>query len=135
MNRGSLPPPPSGCGMRQIYNKSNTVTWVTGSSGYVFSDKVEPGYIIHVHSCFAYSPEREANDHILIGIRNGGQDTVLIAQATLAVQLGSNTPTDFFLGEGDQVYAYFSDVDNNDHIGIHLNGVIMTLEDWEKEAE
>lgn len=121
--------------MRQVYNRSFTVTWKTGDSGYVFSDKVGEGYVLHVHSCFAYAPEREANDHILIGIRNGGQDTILIAQATLAVQLGSNTPTDFFVGEGDQVYAYFSDVDDTDHIGIHLNGVLMLLSDWENEPE
>lgn len=121
--------------MRQVYNRSATVTWVTGDSGYVFSEKVDPGYVLHVHSCFAYSPERDANDDIVIGIRNGGQDTILNAQATLATQLGSPAPTDFFLGEGDSVYGYFPDAENNDHIGIHLNGVLMTLKDWENMAE
>ena len=121
--------------MRQIYSRSFTVTWATGDSGYVFAEKIDPGHVLHVHSCFAYSPQRDANDDIIIGIRNGGQDMILQAQATLATQLGSSAPLDFFVGEGDQVFAYFPDAENNDSIGIHLNGVLMTLEDWEKMSE
>jgi len=121
--------------MRQVYSRSFTVTWLTGDSGYVFSETIDSGYILHVHSCFAYAPEREANDDIIIGIRNGGQDMILQAQATLAVQLGASVPVDFFVGEGDQVFAYFPDADNNDKIGIHLNGVLIGREDWEKGME
>lgn len=116
--------------MRQIYSRSFTVTWLTGDSGYVFAEKIDPGQILHVHSCFAYAPERETNDDIIIGIRNGGEDMILQAQATLAVQLGASVPTDFFVGEGDQVFAYFPDADNTDKIGIHLNGVLIPLKEW-----
>jgi hypothetical protein len=121
--------------MRQIYCRSFTVTFTTGDSGYVFAEKIDPGQILHVHACFAYAPEREANDNIVIGVRNGGQDIVLIATATLAVQRGANTPTDFFIGEGDQLYAYFPNVDNTDSIGIHINGVLMSREEWEDMPE
>jgi len=121
--------------MRQIYNRSFTVVWKTGDSGYVFSEKIETGYILHVHSAFAYSPLRDANDHIVIGLRNGGQDMILRAQAPLAAQKGLETSTDFYVGELDQAFAYFPDAENNDSIGIHLNGVLMTLKDWEKMAE
>lgn len=121
--------------MRQIYSRSFTVTFSSGDSGFVFSEKIDPGYILHVHTCFAYAPQREANDDIVIGIRNGGQDMILQAQATLAVQLGSSVPTGFFVGEGDQVFAYFPDADDTNKIGIHLNGVLMPLKDWEEMAE
>ena len=121
--------------MRQVYNSSSTVTWLTGDSGYVFSEKIDPGYILHVHNCFAFAPERHANDHVRIGIRNGGQDTMIQCQAPLAAQLGAAAPCDFFIGEGDQVYGYFSDARNNDSLGIHLNGVLIPLSEWAKEAE
>lgn|GEM_PF-2463938 len=120
--------------MRQIYDRSFTVTWVTGDSGYVFADRIDPGYVLHVHSCTAYSSNREANDDVIIGIRNGGQDIILTAQAPLAAQRGVDTPTGFFVGESDQVFAYFQDADNGDSIGIHINGVLVPLKDWEKEA-
>lgn len=121
--------------MRQIYSRSFTVTFSTGDSGYVFSEKIDPGYILHVHSCFAYAPEREANDDIIIGIRNGGQDVILQAQATLATQLGSAVGFGFFVGEGDQVFAYFPDADDTDKIGIHINGVLIPRKEWEAQAE
>jgi hypothetical protein len=121
--------------MKQIYSRSFTVTFSTGDSGYVLSEKVDPGYILHVHSCFAYAPQREANDDIVIGIRNGGEDVILQAQATVATQLGSVAPLDFFIGEGDQVLAYFPDADDTDKIGIHLNGVLIPLKEWKKIVE
>jgi hypothetical protein len=121
--------------MRQIYSRSFTVVWITGDSGYVFSEKIDPGYILHVHSCFAYSPLRDANDNIVVGLRNGGQDMILMAQATAAAQKGSAVGTDFFVGEGDQVFAYFPDAEYNDTIGIHINGVLIPLSEWVKEAE
>jgi hypothetical protein len=71
----------------------------------------------------------------VIGLRNGGQDMVLQAQATAAAQKGSLVGTDFFVGEADQVFAYFPDAENNDTIGIHLNGVLIPLDEWVKEAE
>ena len=121
--------------MRQIYNRSFTVTWATGDSGYVFADRIDPGYVLHVHSCTAYSPEREASDDVIIGIRNGGQDIILTARAPLAAQRGVDAPTEFFVGESDQLFAYFPDVDNGDSIGIHINGEIIDLKDWETTPE
>ena len=121
--------------MRQIYNRSFTVTFSTGDSGYVLSEKIDPGYILHVLSCCAYSPERELSDDVVIGIRNGGQDIVLTAQAPLAAQRGVDTPTDFYVGESDQIFAYFPDVDNGDSIGIHINGVLIEREEWEYMPE
>lgn len=118
--------------MRQIYSRSFTVTFTTGDSGYVFADRIDPGYVLHVLSCCAYSPQREASDAVIIGIRNGGQDIILTAQSPLAAQRGVDTPTDFYVGESDELFAYFPNVDNNDSIGIHINGELMTLEDWEK---
>jgi hypothetical protein len=121
--------------MRQIYSRSFTVVWKTGDSGYVFAEKIDPGYILHVHSCFAYSPLRDKDDNIVIGLRNGGQEMILHAEAPLAVQKGAAVGTNFFVGEGDQVFAYFPDAKNLDTISIHLNGVLIPLAEWVKEAE
>lgn len=121
--------------MKQVYSRSFTVTFLTGDSGYVFADRIDPGNVLHVHSCSAYSPEREVSDDVIVGIRNGGQDQILTAQAPLAAQRGVDVPNDFFIGEGDQLFAYFPDVDNGDSIGIHINGVLLPLSELEKMAE
>jgi len=121
--------------MRQIYSRSFTATATTGGSNYVYAEKIDPGQILHVHTCFAYSPLRDTSDNIVIGVRNGGQDMVLQAQATLAVQKGSAVGTDFFVGEGDQPFACFPDAETGDSIEIHLNGVLMSREEWEALPE
>ncbi len=121
--------------MRQIYNRSFTVTFTTGDSGYVFTDPIDPGMVLHVHNLFAYAPEREANDDIVIGIRDGGQDIILQAQATAAVQLGAAVANHFVIGEGDKLFAYFPDADNTDKIGIHVTGELMPLTEWARGSE
>lgn len=121
--------------MRQVYSRSFTVTFLTGDSGYVFSEKIDPGWILLVLSCCAYAPERELSDDVIVGIRNGGQDIILTAQAPLAAQRGVDTPTGFLVGESDQVFAYFPDADNGDSLGIHLNGFLVPLEEWDKRVE
>jgi hypothetical protein len=121
--------------MRQIYSRSFTATLASGGSRYVFAEKIDPGNILHVHSCSAYSLQREASDNVIIGIRNGGEDLILTAQAPLAIQRGVDAPNSFFVGEGDQAFGYFPDGDDTDTIGIHLNGVLIPLSEWVKEAE
>jgi hypothetical protein len=121
--------------MRQLYTRGWNIVWHTGDSKYVFSERIDAGWILHVHSAFCYAPERDASDKITLGIHNGGDDIILRAQATLAVQLGMEATNDFFIGEGDQVFAYFADVENNDTIGIHLNGVLIPRIEWESMRE
>jgi len=115
----------------QIYNRSFTVTFLTGDSGYVFADGIDPGYVLHVHSCFAYAPQRETADDIIIGIRNGGQDIILQSKAPATLEYGAAVDNDFFVGEGDQVFASFPDADNGDSLGIHINGILHDLKEWE----
>lgn len=121
--------------MRQVYNRSSTVTFNTGDSGYVFSERIDPGCILHVHSCFGYSPQRTEGENVIIGIDDGGPGVILQAKAALTQQRGAAVETDFFVGEGDRVYAIFPNAGNGDSIGIHLSGVLQYLEDWKKGME
>lgn len=117
--------------MKQVYSRSFTVTFLSGDSGYVFADRIDPGHILHVHSCSAYSPARHASDNAIIGIRQGGQDIIVTAQAPLAAQDAIDASNDFFVGESDQIFAYFPDARNTDLIGIHINGILLPLSEWE----
>ena len=121
--------------MRHIYNRSFVRAWATGEDTEIIGETVDPGWVLHVHSCFAYAPEREANDDIIVGVRTGGQDLILMAQATAAAQKGSAVAYGFYLGEGQALFADFPDVDNGDEIGLHVSGVLMRLKDWETGEE
>lgn len=118
--------------MRQLYMRAWEIEFSTGDSGHVFSEKIDAGKVLHVHNCFAYAPERDQNDEMILGIRHGGQDIIIRAQAPAAVQKGLSALTDFYMGEGNQLYAYFPDAENGDTLGIHVVGEISPRTSWEK---
>jgi hypothetical protein len=121
--------------MRQVYSRSFTHKWATGETTKIYSERVDPGYVLHVTLCFAYSPERDASDDVLIGIKNGGEDITLFAVAPAVAQKGANVDNEFYVGEGDQVFADFEDVEDGDTIGVNINGILMPRADFEKGME
>lgn len=121
--------------MRQVLSRRYAVTWTTGASAYVYSDQVPPGYVVHVKSCIGYTAQREASDDVVLGYTDGGDSIFVTAKATLAAALAVAAESDFYVGEGDKVFAYFPDVDNNDVIELHINGTLLPIADFEKGME
>ena len=111
-----------------------TRTWIevveAGHSKYVWSDRVPAGMVLLVYNCFAHASEREANDIAQIGVRNGGQDTVVRCRANNVAGEGTSALNHFPVGETDQIYAYFPDSDNTDTIELHVIGVLMPRDEF-----
>jgi len=118
--------------MKQIYARKWSGTVDASHSKYVFSERIPPGDMLHVHNCYAHAPEREANDTCRIGITNGGQNILVRARGVPANSRGLSTLNSFFVGEGDQVFAYFPDADNTDTIELHVIGILYSLDEWRK---
>ena len=118
--------------MKQIYAQKFAVTYSTGDSGYVYSDRVPPGMVLRVRVFLAYAPEREASDDIVMGIENGGEKVIVRASAPLATQKGLANDNPFWVGEGDRLFAYFPDADDTDTLEIHIAGAITTLKEWQE---
>jgi len=104
-------------------------------SKYVFSERIRAGHVLHVHNCFAHAPEREINDIITLGVRNGGEDVIVRSRGGALAKEGLSTLRDFFVGGGDQVFAYFPDADNTDTVELHIIGDLMTLKEWRERNE
>jgi hypothetical protein len=121
--------------MRQVLSRRYAVTFSAGDSGYVYSDYVPPGKIVHVKSCVGYSALRDASDDVVLGYTDGGDKIIVTAMATLAAQMGIAAASDFYVGEGDRIYAYFPDVEDGDTIELHINGTLLPIADFEKGME
>ena len=121
--------------MRQLFAHTWSETIEASSSKYVYSDKIQPGQILHVHSCCAHSPQGEVTDLVMIGIRNGGQKNLITSKPVTVVGEGIDSPQTFFLGEGDQVYGYFPSADTTDTIELHVVGVLVPLKAWKAMEE
>lgn len=118
--------------MKIVYAEKWSETVNSSHSKYIFSKRIPPGNMLHVHNCYAHAPEREVSDIIWIGVRNGGQDILVRARGGAATKEGMCSLNSFFVGEGDQVFAYFPDADNTDTIELHVIGVLYSLDEWRK---
>jgi len=121
--------------MKQIYARSFAVIFYAGDSGYVYSEKISPGMVLRVETCFAYAPEREASEEIILGIQDGAEKIIIRAAAPLATQKGVANDNPFSMGEGDQLFAYFPNAEDADQLAIHVIGVSYTLDEWRKIRE
>jgi len=121
--------------MKQIYCEKWSETVDASHSKYVLSDKIPANSVLRVFNCYAWAPEREQNDLVRIGVRNGGADGLIRVRSSRLDNYGLSTLNSFFVGEGDQVFAYFPDADNTDTIELHVVGILYSLDEWRKLRE
>jgi len=114
----------------QIYAEKWSETIVTGHSKYVLSDRIQPGHILHVMNCYAYSPEITQNEKVHIGVRNGGVDVYVRVRATESKNTGLSALNGFLVGESDKIFAYFPSAENTETIELHVIGELFRLEEW-----
>ena len=121
--------------MRQIYIRKWSETFVTSPSGYVYSDRIKAGQILHVHNCFAYSPQFDVNEIIMLGIKTGGSTVLIRARSPGVAAEGMSALKDFFCGEGDEIYAYFPNASGTDVMELHVIGCLMSLDEFRAQGE
>jgi len=121
--------------MRRIYIDKWCETPATAPSLYVFSDRVDPGFVLHVHSCHAHAPERAASEIIWLGVRNGVKDVLIMARGGAIAKEGMSALRDFFVGEGDQIFAYFPSATGTEAIELHVVGCLISLDEWREKGE
>lgn len=121
--------------MRQIYIDKWCEVVDATHTRYVLSDRVEPGWILHVHNCYAHAPQRSAGDILWLGVRNGGKDVLVRARGGAVAKEGMSALRDFFVGEGDQIFAYFPDAAETHNIELHVVGCLISLDQWREKGE
>lgn len=121
--------------MRQIYIHRWSEKIGADHSNYILSDTVRAGQVLHVHSCYAHAPERDANEIIQLGVRNGIGDVLIRARAAGVVAEGMSARRDFFVGEGDQIFAYFPSAESGDTLELHVVGCLLDLASWREAVD
>ena len=118
--------------MRQLYINKWSEKIGADHSKYILSDAVKAGQVLHVHNCYAHAPERAANEIVQIGVRNGVGDVLIRSRGAGIAAEGMSARRDFFVGEGDQIFAYFPSAQTTDLIELHVVGCLITLDDWRR---
>ena len=121
--------------MRQIYLNKWCETANSAPSLYVLSDVIKPGFILHVHNCFAHAPERAAGEVITLGVRDGIGDVIVRSRGGATAKNGMSALNDFFVGEGDQIFAYFPSATGTDKIELHVIGCLLSIDEYREKGE
>jgi len=116
--------------MKEIYCEKFSETVTQAHDRYVHQDPVPNGKVLHVSNCFAYAPEREANDSAQVGIQNGAQKILMRVRDWNIAGAGVSALNDFYVGEYDHIYAYFPDSDDTDTIELHVTGELMNRDEF-----
>jgi len=116
--------------MKEIYCSMFSEVVTQAHDRYVWSDLIGNGNVLHVKNCYAYAPERKANDRATIGIQNGATKVLVRSRKWNVESDGVSALNDFFVGEYDKIYAYFPDADSTDTISLHITGVLMTRDEF-----
>lgn len=116
--------------MRQLYINKWSEKIGADHSKYILSDAIKAGQVLHVHNCYAHAPERAATEIIWLGVRNGIGDVLVRARAAGTTAEGMSARRDFFVGEGDQIFAYFPSAESGDTLELHVVGCLIDLDSW-----
>jgi len=121
--------------MRQIYVNKWDDTVTATHNKYVLSDRVKAGEILHVHTCFCYAPSSNTGDIITFGVRTGIFDVTCRSRGCTNRKEGLSSLRDFFVGEGDQVFAHFPDSAVGHAIGLHIVGCLLSIDEYREKGE
>lgn len=115
---------------RHLYARQFTETVAAGHSLKVFSEKVDPRYILRIDACFFHVPESQINDVLMIYMENGGQDTIMVSEVVETAKNGLKLPTPLTIGEGDRIYGYSASADVGDSLVLSIAGKLIPVDEW-----
>lgn len=118
--------------VRYLYQRHWTEIVTSGHSLEVRSERVKPGKILHVHSCYLHVPESAKNDVVAIYLVHGAQRHVLRSRARDQAKQGMSVLLPFHVGEHQYILGYAPDADVGDEITLGLCGAMMELKKWIK---
>lgn len=121
--------------MRRLYLEKWSEEVDAAHSKYIFSERVDPGWILHVHNCYAHAPERDTSDIIMLGVRTGVKEVLVRSRGGAVAKEGMSSLNDFFVGEGNDIFAYFPDSDTGDTIELHVIGCLISLDEYREKGE
>ena len=118
--------------LRYLYQQQWTETIVDGHDKRVWSERVKPGWLLEVHTCYLHAPESAKGDVLHLHVERGGQDLVLRSRARDAAKQGMSAMVPFHIGEHQRISGHAPDADNGDEITLNVCGAMIPLKKWRK---
>jgi len=100
----------------------------------VYGERVPPGWILTVKSCYMYVPNIGTTDKVSILVETGPEEIEIRARGKEVGRLGISTLNGFYIGEHQRAVGYAPDAEVGDKISLTVIGYLTPLWDWRKWA-
>jgi len=121
--------------MRQVYLRRVTHKFASGEATYLYSDAIEPGYVLLALNVAATHDNATSGDPIEIGIYDGATHYIAEGGVISATTTAISTKNPIVVGAGKKVYAKMANVADTEVMTMYIIGELWDLKDWEYEYQ
>lgn len=118
--------------MRIEYQYRATEIITVGHDLRVYGERVKPGWILKVLTCFLHMPNSKINDVASILIEDGAAQYEIRSRARDAAKQGMSALNPFYVGEYQRIIGYSPDSDVTNEICLTVIGEMIPLNKWRR---
>jgi len=120
--------------MRFEYQHVARATITADDNRRVHGERVPPGWILTVKSCYMYVPEIGTPHIAAILIETGQGEIEVRVRGKEVGRVGISALNGFYVGEHQRVVGYTPDAEVGDQLSLTVIGYLTPLWDWRKWA-
>ncbi|MBA7493985.1 hypothetical protein ES702_04551 [subsurface metagenome] len=118
--------------MRLEYQFRATEYWTDDHDKRVYGERVKPGWILKVLTCFLHLPDSEMNDVAFLLVDDGGRELEIRSRARDKAKQGMSALNPFYVGEYQRIIGQTSRFEENEHMCLTVIGEMIPLNKWRK---
>lgn len=99
---------------------------------HIYGERVKPGYILKVLTCFLHLPDSKIADVATLTIYDGSHEFEIRSRARDAAKQGLSALNPFYVGEYQMVIGQTSRADVGDEICLTVIGEMIPLRKWRR---
>lgn len=112
------------------YRITTTISGIEG--GYVYGERIKPGWILKVLTCFLHLPNSSQNDVATLTVHDGSQELEIRSKARDSAKQGMSALNPFYVGEYQRVIGHTNKSTDGDEICLTVIGEMIPLKKWRK---
>jgi len=118
--------------VRLEYQYRTTIAVSGTDGGRVYGERVKPGYILKVLTCFLHMPDAKTGDVATLVIDDGIRELEIRSRARDAAKQGMSALNPFYIGEYQRVIGFTQKSTNGDEMCLTVIGEMIPLKKWRR---
>jgi len=103
---------------------------VPGHNRRIYCDRIEPGWILTVETCYLHVPQIGTPDVVSIIVERGPEELIVRSRGKEVGRQGISALCPFYVGEYQRIVGYAPNAEIGDELSLNVMGYLMPLWDW-----